>query len=284
ALEERVLALLGAGPLDPKQLREGAGDAVRNLGPEGKKRGVTTTLPLVLGSLQSQGRIRRIPITGRLDQERYRYALWEPSPLTACGWSREEALTELARRYFTWIGPATLGQFQWFSGLGVRAAQAAVQPLGLRPVAPGSDWLLPPELEEPFRAYRRPEEPCYALVASLDGIFHLRRDVQSLLGSDLEGRLVPGEGALRPLGGLADLSSHAILDRGELVGIWEFDPGEGRILWQCFRGVCPALPGAIARTEAFVREQLGDARSYSMDTPASREFSLSHLRAAMSAP
>ena len=34
-----------------------------------------------------------------------------------------ESFTELARRYFRWIGPATLAEFQWFAGLGVKAAK-----------------------------------------------------------------------------------------------------------------------------------------------------------------
>ncbi len=105
---------------------------MRNLGEEGKKKGVTTTLPLALGRLQAAGEIRRIPINGRLDQQRYRYAAWVPNPLDGFRLSEEETFTELARRYFAWIAPATLAEFQWFSGLGVKAAQAAVEPLALR--------------------------------------------------------------------------------------------------------------------------------------------------------
>src|SRR5436305_6592650 len=81
ALSERVVAALSGEPLDPRQLKEAVGDAVRNLGAEGKKRGMTTTLPLALGRLQSNGQIRRVPVDGRLDQQRYRYAIWNPSPL-----------------------------------------------------------------------------------------------------------------------------------------------------------------------------------------------------------
>src|SRR5207248_6696998 len=73
ALCERVIEALAGEPLDPRQLKYAVGDAVRNLGPEGKKRGMTTTLPLALGRLQSSGRIRRVPVDGRLDQQRYRY-------------------------------------------------------------------------------------------------------------------------------------------------------------------------------------------------------------------
>src|SRR6267142_2629459 len=42
-------------PKDPRALKEMLGGAVRNLGEAGKKRGMTTTLPLALGQLQSRG-------------------------------------------------------------------------------------------------------------------------------------------------------------------------------------------------------------------------------------
>jgi winged helix DNA-binding protein len=103
-------ALLG-GPKHPEELREATGGAVRNLGPEGTKRGLTTTLPAALGRLQSAGEIRRIPLNGRLDQQRYRYASWQPNPLARLKLSQGEAQTELARRFFSWIGPATLAEF-----------------------------------------------------------------------------------------------------------------------------------------------------------------------------
>src|SRR6202050_2463930 len=56
---DRVVAALEKGPLDPEALREATGKAVRNLGEEGKKKGVTNTLPLALGELQASGDIRR---------------------------------------------------------------------------------------------------------------------------------------------------------------------------------------------------------------------------------
>jgi hypothetical protein len=43
------------------------------------------------------------------------------------------------------------------------------------------------------------------------------------------GRAVTAEkGESRPLGSLSDLPSHAILDRGRLVGLWEYVPAEDR--------------------------------------------------------
>jgi hypothetical protein len=279
-LSGAVLAALEQASLDPKELKEAVGDAVRNLGPEGKKQGMTTTLPLALGRLQSQGRIRRVPTNGRLDQQRYRYALWSPSPLEGWTKSREEALATLAARYFRWIGPASLAHFQWFSGLGARAAKEAAAPLGLVPLEPGSDLLLFPEDREALCSYRPPAEPRYALVASIDGITHLRRDVASLLAGEDGGRTMHSERGPLTLGGVQDLVNHAIIDRGRLTGLWEYDPGDGRIVWSSFVPKTPALEAAVARTEAYVRDQLGDARSFSLDSPESRQPRIKALRAA----
>ena len=107
----KVMDALGKGPLEPKELREHLGGAVREFGPEGVKKGMATTLPVALGKLQEEGQIRRIATNGRLDQQRYRYARWTPNPLAGFKLSLEEAQTELARRYFSWAGPATLAEY-----------------------------------------------------------------------------------------------------------------------------------------------------------------------------
>ena len=58
---EAVLRSLEGGPLDPEQIRTATGDVCRNFGEAGKKKGLTTTLPLALGRLQTAGEIRRVP-------------------------------------------------------------------------------------------------------------------------------------------------------------------------------------------------------------------------------
>ena len=100
-----ILKALKAGPLDPDAIRDASGSASRSLGPEGIKKGMTTTLPLGLGKLQSTGLIRRVPVNGRLDQQRYKYTLWN---LPALKIDDGEVFTELARRFFRWIGPAKI--------------------------------------------------------------------------------------------------------------------------------------------------------------------------------
>src|SRR5438552_951005 len=112
---DAVVGALGGKPLDPRELKDALGDQVRNLGAEGKKRGTTTTLPLALGKLQTEGRIRRVPVNGRLDQQRYAYTVWKPAPKLAL--SGEEVAVELARRFFRWAAPATSAQLAWWGGL-----------------------------------------------------------------------------------------------------------------------------------------------------------------------
>jgi hypothetical protein len=275
-----VIAGLAQRPLDPEGIRDATGRTVRNLGIAGQKKGLTTTLPVALGKLQSSGVIRRIPVNGRLDQQRYLYTLWRPNPLRGFKLPVEEAYTQLARRFFSWIGPATIAEFQWFSGLGVKAAKIAVEPLKLEPIKTGDDRLLLPDDRAKLEAFKAPKDPHYVLVASLDSIALLRRDLKGMLDPKDMGRQVFVERDTKPLGGLADLPSHAILDRGRVVGLWEYDTSTNSIAWMAFVKKDKALQEAVARTEQYVREQLGDARSFSLDSPKSRAPRVEALRKA----
>jgi hypothetical protein len=279
-LSDAVRKALAAGPADPDQIKAAVGSAARSLGPEGTKKGVSNTLPLALGRLQVAGDIRRVPSNGRLDQQRYRYALWEPNPFASLRMSEDEAATELARRYFRWIGPATLAEFQWFSGLGVKAAKNAVAPLGLAPFTGDTERLMFNDDLEAYRAFRVPKKADYRLVAGLDSLFLLRRGLALLTDPRDTAREVQGEKGVRPMSGLADLPSHAIVDRGRIAGLWEFDPDTATVAWNAFVPADKELEQAVARTAAFVRDQLGDARAFSLDSPKSRQPRIDALRAA----
>jgi hypothetical protein len=254
---DAVVAALEKGPLDPEGLREATGKAARNLGEEGKKKGVTTTLPLALGELQTSGDIRRVSTNGRFDQQRYQYALWRPNPLRGFKLTPEQVHTELARKYFAWFGPASAAEFQRFSGLGVKAAKAALEPLKLEPIeiASGDQLFFPPGDRSRFDAFKPPKEPHYSLLGSIDSMFEHRTQFQ-------------------------DFESHAIVDRGRLIGLWEYDQPTESIAWVSFVKKDKALQTAVTRTENFVRDQLGDARSFSLDSPKSRAPRITALRKA----
>jgi len=277
-LSRAITDALVKGAKAPEELREAADGSVRNLGVEGAKRGLTTTLPVALGKLQSLGEIRRIPINGRLDQQRYRYALWQPNPLANFKVSPDEAYTELARRFFSWIGPATLGEFQWFSGLGAKKASAALAPLELVPFATGEERLILPEDRRALLSFRVPRKSQYALVSCLDGITHLRRDVQGLLAQeDLQHKILVDKSE-QAAGQLSDLPSHGILDRGRLIGLWEYEVTTQSVVWKTFVPKDKQLQGAVKSCETYIREELGDARSFSLDSPKSRAARIEGLR------
>lgn len=276
-LRDAVVASLAAGPLDPRALRERLGDTVRTLGPDGKKRGLTTTLPLALGWLQSHGEIRRIPLDGRLDRQRYAYARWAPNPLAADTAALPERHVDLARRYFRWAGPATLAHFQGFSGLGVKDSKAAVAGLGLVDVGEGR--LLLPEDVAAFEQLVVPAVPQYAFLANTDALFLHRRELGPLFGEADRDRKVWTEKGQVAGGALTDLEHQAIVDRGRIVGLWDWDGLRGELVWKSFSPADDALRAEAARTEAWIRAELGDVRSFSLDSPESRVPRLEALRA-----
>ncbi|MFI6447333.1 DNA glycosylase AlkZ-like family protein [Kitasatospora sp. NPDC050543] len=264
-------ALTPDTPLEPLAIRQVVGDAVRGLGEAGRKRGQSTTLPLALGLMQARGQIRRVPVNGRLDQQRYGYVSWDqPVAGTAA---------DLARRYFSWAGPASLKHFRWFSGFTAATARTAAAESGLIPL-PGTELLMLPELAEEFADFTTPAEPQYTLLAGIDGIHLLHRDLPRLIDPADAERSVPASRAGHSFGSEADPQTHIVLDRGRIVGFWEYDTEQREIVHQLFVPPDAALREAVARTEAFVRDQLGDARRFSLDSPKSRAPKIAALRAA----
>jgi len=275
---EAVRKALEKDALDPEEIRKATGTASRSLGEEGRKKGLTTTLPLALGKLQLTGEIRRTPVNGRLDQQRYRYCAWPRNPLEGSSAPPEEVASELARRYFQWIGPATVSEFQWFCGLGTKAARAALEPLKLEAIAKDDPLLALPGDRERLEAFRVPKEARYALVAGLDGLGLLKRNTKELIDpEDMQAPLFRRKGFEGETPG--DLPSHGIFDRGRLIGFWEYDTETESIAWASFVAKNRDLLSAVEETEQYVRRELGDARSFSLDSPKSRMPRLKALRA-----
>jgi hypothetical protein len=278
---DEVMAALEAAtePLDPAKLKKAVGDDARSLGEEGRKRGQSSTLPIALGLLQGQGRIHRVPVNGRLDQQRFGYVPWQPSPRQQDPLNLDTASAELARRYFDWAAPASMKHFRWFAGLTAADAKQAVAKLDLVPVE-GTELLLPAELATDFEAFTVPRGPSYALVGWIDGIHMLHRDLGRLLDPEDAARPAPGDTKGRTLGQTADPPCPIIVDRGRVVGLWEYEPDDGEIVSQSFTKSNAALREAVERTGTYIREQLGDARGSSLDSPTSRAPRIAALRSA----
>ncbi|ALV47221.1 hypothetical protein MB46_18700 [Arthrobacter alpinus] len=267
-LTDKTLQVLqDAGqPLDPKQLKDELGDAVRSLGEEGKKKGASTTLPTVLGVLQSDGRIRRVPANGRLDQQRYAYTVWGLSPAAE---TADQARAKLMENYLGWTGGATLKQTQWFTAFTVAQTKAALAAAGAVE-SPASEtpglWMLPGDAEESAN-FVAPKDEQIQLLAGTDSLFLLRRNAADHFAEeDRDRQLLSAKLALQ-----ADLPDHPIVDRGRIIGLWQYDPGHERIAHWLFDAPTKAVAKRIAEVEDFIREELGDFRSFSLDSPASRQ-------------
>lgn len=276
-LEEQILHVLteADAPLDPRQLKEELGESVRNLGEEGKKKGAATTLPTALGLLQADGRIRRVPVNGRLDQQRYAYTPWGLPPSRL---GPEGAREELMRRYLGWTGGATVKQSQWFTGFTLTESKAALAAVGgvEVPTATGDVlWMLPADVEL-LADFSPPEGEQIQLLAGTDSLVLHRRNAADLFAEgDRDRKLLNATLALQ-----ADLPDHPIFDRGRIIGLWQYDPGRERIAAWLFDGRTPAVEQRIAEVEAWIREDLGDFRSFSLDSPASRQERIDALDAA----
>ena len=280
ALCDAVLLALKNGPAEPDRIRATVGPKARSLGAERTEKG-PRLYPAPWPSTAC-----RSPATSAACPP---MATWTSSAtamrsgnltLKHSKLSPAEAYTALARLYFQWIGPATLAEFQWFSGLGVkdrrgrpraprsrpsghRLRSPAFPPGPRRPVvlqAPRRPRL-PPRLEPRFPGPPAPRPP-HPPGPRRPRPFPATRPGQSL-----------------PLG-LSDLPCHALLDRGRLVGLWDYDPASESIVCFNFIQRNKDLDAAIKNTEDYVRIQLGDARSFSLDSPKSRVRRLAALRQA----
>jgi len=133
-----------------------------------------------LGLRQAEGKSCRVAANGRIDQQRHSYVLWSPNPLERFALSDAECPTELADRYISWIGPATLAECQAFSGMSLKACRAAVAALDLIAVAAESPQRMHRSDLEQLNMFKIPKDPHDALVSRLDKISLLRLDVRGL--------------------------------------------------------------------------------------------------------
>jgi hypothetical protein len=119
---------------------------------------------------------------------------------------RDEALAELARRYFTSHGPATLQDFVWWSGLAAADARSALEmarPHLLRATIDGRAYWLPSS-----RTTTGTHSRMSFLLPAFDEYTVAYRDRSALLGTSHA--VKAGTGILSP----------AIVIDGQVVGTW----------------------------------------------------------------
>ncbi len=82
---------------------------------------------LRLGHILIHAELEGIVCSGARRGKQFTYALLDERAPQAKTLARDEALAELAKRYFTSHGPATLKDYVWWSGLTVADAKAGIE-------------------------------------------------------------------------------------------------------------------------------------------------------------
>jgi hypothetical protein len=206
----RALAALTGALADGAQLtRTELADVLRRarVPPEGER------LSHLLGRAELEGLI----CSGGRRGKQSTFALLEHrAPAAPAALAREEALAELARRYFRSRGPATLDDFQWWSSLPAaeaRAAVAAIEPELTREGDGGkTTWMAP---GRPARSAAGGA----VLLPAFDEYLVGYRDRSAVLLAAQSKRLNAGGGMLNP----------AVVLDGQVIGTWSRTLGKGRV-------------------------------------------------------
>ena len=200
-----------------------------------------------LGHLMMQAELDAVVCSGPRRGNQFTYALVEERVPPARPRARDDALAELARRYFLTRGPATVHDFAWWSGLAVRDARKAVDLLGrtlARETIEGTTYFSG-EIAPPSRL----RSPAAFLLPNYDEYFIGLKDRRAI-----RQRLARTHPALPP----DAMFAHVLVLDGQLVGDWQrADEGGRRVVTlRCLtpltRGEQRALDGAVGRYSAFL--------------------------------
>lgn len=155
------------------------------------------------------GELNAVLCSGALRGKQFTYALLDERVPPAPGRERDEALAELAMRYFHSHGPATPHDFAWWSGLTVRECRIAVQLVGRdldHATVEGKTYWFAPGLSTP-----RFEDPAVHLLPNYDEHIVAYRDHTP----SFDIRVLPSRG---PYGDA--LTAHIITLDGHVIGGW----------------------------------------------------------------
>jgi hypothetical protein len=274
-LAREVLAVLADGALTTPEIRKALPEgAARSLGDAGKKVGLSSPLPVALRELEFQGEIERTPVDDRLDTERY---LWHiPSRKTGASVPADKIgrLAVIARRFFEFFGPATVKELGAWVGVSQRDARAAMAELPLTAVAVADHapqaWVLDDDLDALVEG--APAPASFSFLSFEDNLLTVHGGPGVLADAAHHLRPVPAWGSSRPttLREARHLHVRTLLLGDELIGLWEYDPDADEVVTATFEPLSAELGEALDadrhRLAAFFRDQLGHARSFSLDT------------------
>ena len=165
-----------------------------------------------------QAELEGIVCNGARREKQFTYALLdEKVPLNTQNFTRPEALAELAHRYFTSHGPATVSDFAWWSGLNLTDARLGLQEIKAKlrseTIADQTYWF-PDALID----YSTDPESLYLLPA-FDEFMVSYKDRSASLDATYAQAAITGNGIFKPI----------VVVNGRVTGTWKSVIKKGRI-------------------------------------------------------
>jgi Winged helix DNA-binding domain len=192
-----------------KALRDGKQLTRAELGQALTRARIQVATPQRLACIVMRAELEGLICSGARRGKQFTYALLEERVQQATTLERDAALFELARRYFTTRGPATVDDFAWWSGLtkadAKRGVEAAATHLEHESIEGRSYWR--PAGQPPARF----SATLAHLLPNFDEFFVGLKD-RSAFGTRLE------SSGVKPR--TSALSGHSLVVNGQIVGGW----------------------------------------------------------------
>ena len=183
-----------------------------------------------LGRVLMHAELDGVICSGARRGKQFTYALLEERVAATRQVGREEALAELARRYFTSHGPAQVQDFAWWSGLASRDVRAGLEMARehlAEEVLEGKRYWRAASLE----AVRRPRRGAY-LLGPYDEYLIAYKDRSAAFATQVS----------TPAAGRGPFAAPVVVD-GEVVGGWRRSGDEASI------SITLDLPGRLGRDD-----------------------------------
>ena len=163
-----------------------------------------------LDGIICSGKVRGNKLNETTDSSgrRQTYALLEKRVPNKRALSREESLNELAQRYFSSCGPATVKDFAWWSGLSMADARNAlemIRPNFVSEVVDGKTFWFPNSFTDP------PKQSSVLLLPAFDEFLIAYKDRSAAIHHGVEKQSVSENGVFR---------STIVVD-GLVTGLWK---------------------------------------------------------------
>ena len=264
--------LVDNGPATTDKIRRGLPDgSVRSLGAAGKKVGVSSPLPPALRVLESSGQIVRTLPGGRLDSERYEWAIAdEPETSSA---EPDELVDSVVEHFLRNAGPATAKEISTWSGMPQRDVKASLLRLEAEELRVEDDKAAAYVLPGVSAVLAKPAERSsrITLLPFADNFVALRGGPRRLVDPQFHDLPAEAWGGTREttLGKARHLASRPIACGDEIVGMWEYDPDSQKVVHALFAKVPRGAKTELRRAADSLTEMLneiGHGHSFSLDT------------------